>query len=409
MRKKRLLTGLDTIRHIIPESESPAVVAQGLEYLNYGKYTTKYTHTVSNNRIFINSILPSFPGKAWNRFFDGAHRIGNGERVPLWLDIVATGRCHCDCWHCFRSNFADRSDLELSVLESIIHDAYELGTVILGITGGEPMLHRDLLEVIHMVPEGMELQLYSTGHQIHESFIQETEDSQLTRCIISLDHFSPEIINSRRNNTHAFDEAVRSLQLLSQSTIYASAALCITQDLCDEEALYRYLDLVCTLAVDEIRVILPIPQGKQQGVNHKRLYLDARKALHKIREETADDEDIPSIVLFGDLESKGCFGCGAGFHYLAVNNDGCVNPCVAVPLSFGDVHRLTLREIYAGMENYFKSSGTTCLGRRLDRVCTKKGFASDIHPYSLEDSKMLSSHCMVDGPPADFFAHLVLQ
>ena len=409
MRKKHLSSGLDTIQHVIPASESPDVVAQGLEYLEYGKYTTKYTHDISNNRIFINSILPSFPGKAWNRFFDGAYRIGKGERVPLWLDIVATGRCHCDCWHCFRSNFADRSDLELSVLESIIHDAYELGTVMLGITGGEPMLHRDLLEVIRMVPEGMEMQLYSTGHQIHESFIQEAQDSQLTRCIISLDHFRPEIINSRRNNSLAFDEAVHALKLLSKSTIYASAALCITEDLCSEEELYRYMDLVCSLAVDEIRVILPIPQGKLQGANHKRLYLDARKALRKIREESAGDGDAPSIILFGDLESKGCFGCGAGFHYLAVNNDGSVNPCVAVPLSFGDIHRSNLREIYAGMESYFKSSGTTCLGRRLGRVCTKKNFISDIYPYSLEDSKMLTSHCRVDGNPADFFTHLVLQ
>jgi MoaA/NifB/PqqE/SkfB family radical SAM enzyme len=389
--------------------KNSAKAERALEFLSHGGYALKYTHDAANNRIFINSVLPSYPSKSWNRFFDGAGRIAQGERVPLWMDIVATGRCHCDCWHCFRSAFTDTSDLALSAIETIIQDAYELGTVMLGITGGEPMMHPNLSDIINMVPQGMEIQLYTTGYQLNDFFIRSIETSQLTRCIISLDHYQPEIINGRRKNPKAFTEAIMALKSLSQSSIYTSAAICMTEDLCNEQAFYRYMDMVCLYGVDEIRVILPIPQGRLHGENHKRLYLKSYRLMIKVKEETAGNNELPNILIFSEMESRACFGCGAGFQYVSVNNDGAVTPCVAVPLVFGNIHHSNLRDIYADMGRYFKSSGTTCLGRRLDRASARVCFRPDASPYSLGDSQMLASHCMVEGRPGKFFRHMAME
>ena len=400
-------TGLEKIKHVIPLSENPVLVARGLEFLHAGSFTSKYTLDDHTGRIFTNSLLPSFPGKSWDRFFESAEKIVRGERIPLWLDIVTTGRCHCNCWHCFRSKYMDTSDLNLDVIETLIHDAYDLGTVMLGLTGGEPMLHHDLFDIIRLVPKGMEILLYTTGHLMDEAFIRKAEETQLTRCIISLDHFDPEVVKNRRQHQGAFEEAINTLKLLAQSHIYTSVALCITEDLCTEEAFSRYMDLVCSLDVNEVRVILPIPQGRLQGENHKRLYVDARRVVGKIKEQTAGDESVPSIMLFSDFESSACFGCGAGFHYISVNNDGQVTPCVAVPLAFGNIHKSSLQEIYSTiMGNYFKSPGTTCFGRRVSRMVRRQETVPVSYPYPIEYSRALASACSVDGGQGAFFRNM---
>jgi MoaA/NifB/PqqE/SkfB family radical SAM enzyme len=404
---KLRLIGLDKIKHIIPQSKNPFIVARGLDFLHDGSFNSKYTLDDSSGRIFTNSLLPSFPGESWDRFFEGAEKIARGERVPLWLDIVTTGRCHCTCWHCFRSKYMNTSDLNLDVIETLIYDAYDLGTVMLGITGGEPMLHHDLFDIIRLVPKGMEILLYTTGHLMDEAFIRKAEETQLTRCIISLDHFDAEVVKNRRQHQGAFEEAINTLKLLAQSHIYTSVALCITEDLCTEEAFNRYMDLVCSLEVNEIRVILPIPQGRLQGENHKRLYVDARRVVRKIKEQTAGDESVPSIMLFSDFESSACFGCGAGFHYISVNNDGQVTPCVAVPLAFGNIHSGSLQEIYSTiMGSYFKSPGTTCFGRRVSRMVGRQGTIPMSYPYPIEYSKALASGCSVDGGQGAFFRNM---
>ncbi len=400
-------TGLEKIKHVIPLSENPPLVDRGLEFLQAGSFTSKYTLDDSTGRIFTNSLFPSFPGKSWDRFFAGVGGIAQGERIPLWLDIVTTGRCHCNCWHCFRSKYTNTSDLSLDVIEKLIHDAYALGTVMLGLTGGEPMLHRDLLDIIRLVPEGMEILLYTTGHLMDESFIRKAEETQVTRCIISLDHFDAEAVKKRRQHVGAFDEAVNTLKLLGKSRIFTSVALCITEDLCTEDAFNRYLDLVCSLEVNEVRVILPVPQGRLQGESHKRLYGEARRMVRKIKEQTAGDESVPSIMLFSDFESSACLGCGAGFHYISINNDGQVTPCVAVPLAFGNIHDSSLGEIYSTvMGCYFKSAGTTCFGRRVNRMIGRQGSVPESYPYPVEYSKALASGCIVDGGQGSFFRNM---
>lgn len=377
-------------------------VAKSLEFMKLSKITI----TKPKNKIFCNSLFPSFPGRSWDRFFEGAERIGNGERLPLWLDLVVTGRCHCDCWHCFRANYKDRSDLPLATIDRVIQDAHRMGTTILGITGGEPMLRKDILQILQLIPEGMEGRLYSTGFRMDETFVEQAMRTNLTGCNISIDHYLPEIINSRRNHKNAYREAVNSVRLLADSHIYTTVTLCVTEDLCQETSIRRYVDFIAGLGADEIRVTLPVPQGKLSGRDHKRLYLDARRLFQRIKEESDKDESSPNIFMFSQIESHAFLGCGAGFHYVTVNNDGLVTPCVAIPLTFGNVNWESFRDIYTSMGAFFKSSGSTCFGKRLNSVVVKENLSSDIFPFPVELSRALAPRCRVEGRNGAFFENL---
>ncbi len=125
------------------------------------------------------------------------------------------------------------------LIEQVIRDAYRMGTVVLGITGGEPMLRDDLIEILKIIPDGMESRLYSTGFRIDERFIERSLSTRLAGCNISIDHYLPEIANSRRKRSSAFGEAVQAVRLLSASRLYTTVTLCVTEDLCQEDSIQR--------------------------------------------------------------------------------------------------------------------------------------------------------------------------
>lgn len=393
------ILGIDRKTQYLLNPDQREEIAGSLDFFKEEKLTTDTLH----NRIYISSLLPSFPGKSWNRFFEGVKRIGLRERVPLWTDFVVTGKCHCSCWHCFRSDFKNNDDLDIAAFKKSIQEAYDLGTAIVGITGGEPMLRDDIEEFIQYVPDGMEIQLYTTGYGINQNFIRNIAGSNLTRFVVSLDHFDKTLINTRRGNAKAYDDVMNALNLLVEANIYTTVTLCITNDLLKSDDIFSYLDFVTKLAVDEIRIILPIPQGNLEGKNYKPLYIDAMKTLRKFKADTLNNPEYPSILLFCDYESQDCLGCGAGCHLISINNDGFVTPCVAVPLVFGNIYEQSLKDIYLSMGKYFKNSGLTCYGRKIGKVMKQMAADDDKKPYSIELSELLASQCVVQGRSGKFF------
>lgn len=362
----------------------------------------KYTHDVLMERYFINSFFPSFPSPAWSKLAESLGKIVHGERIPFQVDMVVTGDCHCSCWHCFRAKH-DNQELSSEVIKKFMAQASELGTASIGITGGEPMLREDIVDIIQSIPDGMEGQLYTTGYRVDKDFLNSVKGTNLTRVIVSLDHYDENIMCKRRGNDHAFKDALNAIEILSDQNIYTAVTLCITDDLLNEEDIIKYFEFVSKLGGDEIRIILPIPQGNLEGKNYKRLYMNAMHVIKKFKNDHMHKTDFPSIVLFSEYESQHRLGCGAGANYISLNNDGSITPCVAVPLAFGNIYESALSEIYESMGAYFKNSGRTCYGKRIGKIMQEECVDTTITPLPLDVSLSLASKCVVDGEKADFF------
>lgn len=241
----------------------------------------RFHYDEKRKRYFINSFYPSFPGKAWERFIHGCIKITKDEkRVPVQADIVVTGKCHCSCWHCFRIK-DKREDLKLEEIKRCFEELHQLGTATIGITGGEPMLRCDIKEIISMIPDGIEGQLYTTGHKIDDSFAKFIHNSKITRAIISLDHYDNDVACKMRNYKSAFSEAVDAIKILVNNGIYTAVTVCITDKLMKEDELKKYFDFVSSLGPDEIRVIMPIPQGNLEGRDVGRIYSEAVKFVKR--------------------------------------------------------------------------------------------------------------------------------
>lgn len=367
----------------------------------------KFTEDLDGKRTFINGFLPSFPGKSWDRFLIGAKKIADGERLPLWLEFAVTGRCPCKCWHCYRSDFAQQQDLTTEEIKTIINEAYDIGTAIFGITGGEPMEREDIIDICRAIPDGMEGVLYTTGYKIDNQFAALLKQTNVTRCQLSLDHYEKEIVNSLRSNPQAYDTALKAIEALKHAGIYIGVTFCITDDICEEEKFNKYMHFVNSLGIDEIRVILPIPQGQLKGRDYKKLYLKVIKWTREMNKNFAKDIGFPNILLFNVLESWDFLGCSAGFTMVSINNDGYITPCTAIPLKFANVRELGFKNAYDKLAPYFKTTGKTCYGKRIAKLILNEEFAHEQAPFSVSSSEKIASAVVVsDKNNSKFYENL---
>lgn len=360
----------------------------------FALHKEKFTYDLIEKRLFISSFFPPFPSPAWERFINAIERQEQGDRIPAQVDITITGMCHCNCWHCFRD--ADRkTHLDESTVLSCFRQLYDLGTVSIGITGGEPMLYQGINSIIRSIPDGMDGQLYTTGHLIDKATATELARSNITRCIISLDHFDSKVVAKMRGYPYAFEEALCAIKLFNQANLYVAVTVCVADSLLSKNDFEKYIDFATSLHVDEIRVVLPIPQGKLKGTDVKQLYHTAIHMVKLCKQQKNGDRDAPSIVLFSEHESNNYMGCNAGFAYIAINSNGAVTPCVSVPMSFGNVRTDSILNIFHEMGRYFKSSGRTCYGRSVAAMLAKQLPEHSSAPTEPEISKSIAENHII--------------
>jgi MoaA/NifB/PqqE/SkfB family radical SAM enzyme len=353
----------------------------------------KYHFNTYSKKYFMNSFFPSFPGKAWERIVNAFEGVAlHSKRIPFQVDMAVTGRCHCDCWHCFRSE-SDRADLSFKDILNCFESLDKMGTATVGITGGEPMIRDDIEDIINSIPDSMEGVLYTTGYRITEAFLNNIKGSNLSRCIISLDHYEKDIVNSKRNYGFAYDDAVNAIQRLSDTDFYTSVTVCLTEDILNENFLDEYYDFISGLGANEMRISYPISQGKLKNYNVKDIYLDGPEAVADFKKRVRDKEKLTRIFDFNEMESGEYMGCCAGSAYFSINNDGNVLPCVANPLSYGSIYEDSIENIFMRMEKWFPGPCKLCNGKLSSTIMKRLGIDVTGFPLDTEQSIAIAEAC----------------
>ena len=106
------------------------------------------------------------------------------------LYIEPTTKCNLNCKMCFRHTWFDEPicDLSLDDYRTVIATMPKSVETIFFGGMGEPLFHRDILEMIRLAAEtGAEVELLTNGTLLTEKMIHGILDAGLTRLWISID------------------------------------------------------------------------------------------------------------------------------------------------------------------------------------------------------------------------------
>ena len=128
-------------------------------------------------------------GKFLHGLVDTAH--------PLLVQIVPIRRCNIDCGYC---NEYDKVSPPVPTDEMLrrIDKLAELGTSVVAFSGGEPMLHPDLDDLIRRIrSHGMMAGLITNGYFLVPKRIEELNDAGLDFLQISIDNVEPDEVSKK--------------------------------------------------------------------------------------------------------------------------------------------------------------------------------------------------------------------
>jgi len=257
-----------------------------------------------------------------------------------YLRLSVTERCQQRCTYCSKSSDKCLKESELSAdkLVLIAKACSQLGCSKIRLTGGEPLLRRDICEIISKISD---LQSYhdiaiTTNGQMLPLYAKELKKSGLMRCNISLDSLKAdkykEITGGNLQSVLRGIEAARSCSL---SPIKLNVVLIKGKN---DDEIDDFIDLAKKNPF-EIRFIELMPMGDsgQNGINNSEI-LKQRKWLKPVE---CEDSSQPACV-FSAVGFKGRIGfispmshsfCGS-CNRIRVTSDGFLRPCLGSNLEY---------------------------------------------------------------------------
>jgi MoaA/NifB/PqqE/SkfB family radical SAM enzyme len=316
-----------------------------------------------HDQIRINSAFPPYPSQPFDRIID---IIINKKRLPHTIDFAITSMCPYHCPHCSYGK-RRKEDLSTNEILTLIEEIKDLGTAILGITGGEPMLRSDLERIIAACSPELSTILYTTGYNLNKKRAEELYNTKLDSVIIGIDSTDPKVQDVIRGEEGSLELGINALKICHDIGIYTGINTIATREKINNGELERIYDLACLLDVGELRLNFPISTGAWAGQTNHQLKTEELKLLKNIRKRLNIKRSGPIVTTLAEYESADFMGCNTGYQTLFIDSAGEVCPCDFTPLSFGNIKETHLKVVWKQMEEYFPRPRADCLMREISR------------------------------------------
>ncbi len=327
--------------------------------MNYVSKESKLTRI--GDKIFTNTFTPYFPSPAYDRFLKGVISITAGTPMPVVTNFAVTPQCPCNCWHC---SFSDRSKTDMlsyDQLKKAIGEVQDMGTSVIGLTGGEPLLRDDLEDIIALIDNRSMPIMFTTGYKLTRDRVRALKKAGLEIPVISLDHYDGQIHDRGRRKEGIFEQALEAIRLFQDEGFYVAVSFVPDKPLVsDREELFKIIDFFKDLGINDMRLTSPILSGKLTSRPEERLTAENIKTIFEIQKMCTRTKGYPGVFAYDYFESEAYYGCGAGFNYMFIDSQGNVCPCDFTMLSFGNLKEQPLKEIWAETSRHFNTPGPSC-------------------------------------------------
>lgn len=122
--------------------------------------------------------------------------VDNYGRTIKSLRMSVTDRCNLNCIYCHNEgSIGTNSEMSVDTISNIVKVATQYGIDKLKISGGEPLLRRDLEEILKSLPPLKDISLTTNGILLKERALS-LKEAGLNRVNISLDSLDENVYNS---------------------------------------------------------------------------------------------------------------------------------------------------------------------------------------------------------------------
>jgi len=262
------------------------------------------------------------------------------------------------------------------VIDQIASFAPECMTIL---TGGEPLLRRDILDIVRRAAEReLWVVVGTNGVRITENVALRLKEAGARGLSISLDALDPDRHDAFRKVRGAWRNTVEGAEILNRTGLpfivqttagaHNRGELEAIADFAYERLAAKVWNLyflvptgrgqfvsdIAPAEYDDVLASLYRIQGKYKG----RMLVNAKCAPHYIK--TVLENGGSQIRTY----SNGAGGCPAGTHYMGIRPNGDVTPCPYLPVFAGNLRGASLSDLWNSSELFTDIRRRNSLGGR---------------------------------------------
>ncbi|MEM8865079.1 MAG: radical SAM/SPASM domain-containing protein [Planctomycetota bacterium] len=270
---------------------------------------------------------------AWNFGFKGARaiqhhkrRLSQGEFFPPFLYISIINSCNLRCQGCWVDVAAKQEKIEVDALSRVIREANEQGNYFFGIVGGEPFMHRDVLEIFRRHPDCY-FQVFTNGH-----FITDEVSKELRRCgnvtpLISVE--GTEIVSDqRRGGDGVLNKTMQGIRNCVANKVFTGVCTSVCRTNLDDLVNEAWVDRLIELGAMYMWYHTYRPMGPEASPELA-LTPEEQLRVRKFVVEMRCKKPIGIVDAYYDHDGKALCPAATGFTH-HISPWGAIEPCPIV-------------------------------------------------------------------------------
>ncbi|HWR25796.1 MAG TPA: radical SAM protein [Methanosarcina sp.] len=314
---------------------------------------------VEEDRLICSTWMPPVPSSGFDRLVKSQLFSIVGKMIPDQVTISITEECPNSCIHCALPDTKNKAKLTPETVKSTIDQVLEMGTTFVIFDGGEPLTYPDLEDLIRYVdPEKAITGMFTSGVGLTEEKAACLKEAGLYSLTVSFDSAYEDRHDYVRGRKGIFKSAVEAVKNGLKAEMLVNIYVVLSRDNVNElEELYA---LASELGVHELSFYEIVPTGR--WMDHASEIMTP-KDLRKFESFVSRVREKEGPRVFPIPQLMKITGCMAGRKWLHITPEGNILPCACIPISYGNVHRDKIKNIWKKIREDPAYNAKCCLMR----------------------------------------------
>jgi radical SAM protein with 4Fe4S-binding SPASM domain len=321
---------------------------------------------------------PSIINLGYGAFSEKLHRNANQQRIPLSGSLEVTMRCNLRCEHCYipfsKRAGAQQGELSLAEIQRIFSELADAGCLWLLLTGGEPFLRKDFLQIYAAAKrQGFIPTIFTNGTLITEKIADYLAEWRPFSIEISLYGATQATYERVTGNPGSFSRCMQGIELLVERGLplkLKGVLMTLTQqDLQGMQDLAKSMDL--SFKFD------PVVNAGIDGSHYPLQFRLSPEEIVEIEKHDAQRAEIlPDALkkmLDTPIDSPKLYLCGAGRSSFHIDPYGQLSLCITAREPAFDLRQQSFKEywqnILPGLLDKDHSDDFICTTCELRNMC----------------------------------------
>ncbi len=270
-------------------------------------------------------------------------RLKKGQFFPPFLYLSVINSCNLRCQGCWVDVAAKQQRIELDAANRTIDAAKKMGNAFFGILGGEPFMHKDLLDLFAAHPDAY-FQVFTNGHFITDDVARQLRQLGNVTPLISVEG-SEIISDERRGRAGVLDDTMAGLEAALRNKLMVGVCTSVCQSNIDDLVNEKWVDRLIEMGVMYCWFHIYRPVGPESNPDLA-LTSEQQRRVRQFVVDTRATKPIIVIDAYHDDAGNALCPAATGFtHHVGPWGD--IEPCPVIQLATESIHdQRELRETF---------------------------------------------------------------